>query len=185
MAHWWNVAWAFVKNPANQEAIGWVFLKISAVAGAIWVVVKFFFKKKGRDGPTLAVRADEHSVAIGHDNYGPVSVTGGSKEYSSLREDAFKYFESMADEYETAVYVNTQKPDRDFWTNLQRVSGKLKVHFGENSGAWQAFIAFDNLIYRVKPWPTHTEFLEARDKVKTAMLSQMDIKSLRHTHKAR
>ncbi len=62
-----DVVWAFLKEPANREALGWVGAGIVAVAGGLWAVVRFY-SKKDKAGSTPSVRADGKSVAIGRDN---------------------------------------------------------------------------------------------------------------------
>ena len=62
-----NAFWAFLKDPANREALGWMGGGIVAVAGGLWAVIGFY-TKKGKGGRTPGVRADQKSVAIGRDN---------------------------------------------------------------------------------------------------------------------
>jgi hypothetical protein len=63
-----NVFWAFLKDSANREILGWIGTGIVAVAGGLWAVVSFYSKKDDDGGSTPSVRADRKSVAIGRDN---------------------------------------------------------------------------------------------------------------------
>jgi hypothetical protein len=68
-------AWEFVKDPDNRAALSSIGGGITAVAAAIWAVVRFM-AKSGNDKPSKpSVSADRGSVAAGGDIVGsPVNI---------------------------------------------------------------------------------------------------------------
>ncbi len=55
--------WTWLKDPANQQTLGWIGGGLVAVVGGIWVVVQFFAKKEGDRGSAPSVRADDRGSA--------------------------------------------------------------------------------------------------------------------------
>src|SRR5271154_6025597 len=88
----------------------------------------------------------------------------GRQQYVSLCLDAYKRFVDVADEYAATVYQKSQTPYGAFTMKLLSITGDLKVLFGI-SEAWQAFLAFDNLLSQGST-PRPTQFMEARDKAR-------------------
>ena len=58
--------WAFLKDPANQAVLGWICGGLAALAAGAWAVIRFF-AGKGGDDPAPTVKAENKSVASGHD----------------------------------------------------------------------------------------------------------------------
>jgi tetratricopeptide (TPR) repeat protein len=49
MPSWFSPLWDFLKDPGNQQVITWLGGGIAAIAGGIWVVIKFFAERKNTD----------------------------------------------------------------------------------------------------------------------------------------
>ena len=60
-----NELWTWLRDPANQQTLGWIGGGLVVVIGGVWAVVKFFAKKEGDGGPPPSVRADRGGVAAG------------------------------------------------------------------------------------------------------------------------
>jgi hypothetical protein len=70
-----DAIWAFLKHPANRDALGWIGGGIIVVVSGLWAVIKFLSKKE--PGPT--VQATNGSVAAGGDMAGNKIDIGGSR----------------------------------------------------------------------------------------------------------
>lgn len=86
---------------------------------------------------------------------------------------AYEKLVDLTEEYAKLVYQSSAKPDSSFTMKLLSVSGDLKVLFGHTS-AWQAFVDFDDLLSKSPPRP-HTQFIQARDNARGALLTEMGI----------
>ncbi len=74
--------WTWLRDPANQQTLGWIGGGLVVVIGGVWAVVKFFAKKEG-DGPRPpSVKADRGGVAIGGSNVNSPIATNADKESS-------------------------------------------------------------------------------------------------------
>jgi len=74
--------WTWLKDPANQQTLGWIGGGLVAVVGGIWVVVQFFAKKEGGRGSAPSVRADRGGVAAGGNISNSPINTNSDKERS-------------------------------------------------------------------------------------------------------
>jgi hypothetical protein len=70
-----DALWAFLKDPANRETLGWIGGGIIVVVSGLWAVIKFLSKKK--PGPN--VQATHGGVAAGGDMIGNKIDTDGSR----------------------------------------------------------------------------------------------------------
>src|SRR6516225_2277576 len=61
-----NAFWAFLMDSTNRQVLSWVSIGIVVVAGGLWAVVKFYYKKHDAHSTTNAT-ATNHSVAIARD----------------------------------------------------------------------------------------------------------------------
>ena len=59
-----DALWAFLRDLANRDAIGWVGAGITAVAVALWAVVRFVVPG-GEDKSEAEVKVDRGGVSIG------------------------------------------------------------------------------------------------------------------------
>ena len=57
--------WTWLRDPANQQTLGWIGGGVVVVVGGGWAVVKFFAKKESGAGAAANVRADRGGVAAG------------------------------------------------------------------------------------------------------------------------
>ncbi len=56
--------WTWLRDPANQQTLGWIGGGL-VVVGGVWAVVKFFARKESGAGAAPSVRADRGGVAAG------------------------------------------------------------------------------------------------------------------------
>ena len=81
-----DALWAFLKNPANRDALGWVGGGIIVVVSGLWAVIKFLARKNEADSkPSVqasngGVTASTHSVAAGRDIVGSNIQIGSTAE---------------------------------------------------------------------------------------------------------
>jgi hypothetical protein len=59
--------WTWLREPANQQTLGWIGGGLVVVIGGVWAVVKFFAKKESGASAAQSVRADMGGVAAGRD----------------------------------------------------------------------------------------------------------------------
>lgn len=78
--------WNWLKDPANQQTLGWVGGGVAIVAGGIWAVVKFFAKTEGDGTPPPSVKADRGGVAIkGNVTNSPIRTKSGEDNSGKAR----------------------------------------------------------------------------------------------------
>jgi tetratricopeptide (TPR) repeat protein len=78
MPSWLSWLWDFLKDSDNQKVIGWLCGRIAAVAGGLWVVLKFFAERKKtaeKNGDDTTVTQTGQGAASGRDTTfkGPVT----------------------------------------------------------------------------------------------------------------
>jgi hypothetical protein len=77
-----DALWAFLKDPADRETLGWIGAGIVVVVSAVWAVIKFCARKNDADSKSSVqasnggVAASTHSVAAGRDIVGSVIRIG-------------------------------------------------------------------------------------------------------------
>jgi hypothetical protein len=57
--------WTWLRNPGNQQTLGWIGGGVVVVVGGVWAVVTFFVRKESGAGAASSVRADRGGVAAG------------------------------------------------------------------------------------------------------------------------
>src|SRR5208282_1499193 len=74
--------WTWLRDPANQQTVGWIGGGFVVVVGGVWAVVKFFAKKQSGAGAAMSVRADRGGVAAGGNISNSPINTNSDKENS-------------------------------------------------------------------------------------------------------
>ena len=63
----WPAIWEWLSDPDNQATLGFLGGGLAAVAAGIWAVLKYLRSRRGKEPPSLTVKADHGSVAAGRD----------------------------------------------------------------------------------------------------------------------
>ncbi len=74
--------WTWLRDPANQQTLGWIGGGLVVVIGGVWAIVKFFAKREGDTATPPNVNAKQGGVAIGGSNVNSPIATNSGRESS-------------------------------------------------------------------------------------------------------